>query len=220
MPPAVPPLHCAASQGEVDRAADSGRRQPRLLAAMEDESSPVAVPEPRVVEYDPVTGVPAEFNEFLPPDSAEYKRWRAAQEGPEALAALTLKDKDGNEIEKQLPGGKVKKKLKAAVVLESHTRNKKKMVTTVFGLDSFGVKLSEAAKLFGKKFACGASVTKSPSGTEQIDMQGEFVDKLAELIIKTYGDKVGKSDVYVIQDKKKVPYFDEEEDGESGSGGE
>ncbi len=32
---------------------------------------------------------------------------QAAQEGPEALAKLTLKDKSGNEIEKQLPGGKV-----------------------------------------------------------------------------------------------------------------
>jgi translation initiation factor 1 (eIF-1/SUI1) len=57
------------------------------------------------------------------------------------------------------------------VVLESHTRNKKKCVTTVTGLEGFGVKLSEAAKLFGKKFACGASVVKNATGTEQIDMQ-------------------------------------------------
>lgn len=124
-----------------------------------------------IVEYDPVTGVPAEFNEYLPPDCAEHKKWKAAQEGPEALAALTLKDKEGNEIEKQLPGGKVKKKQKPQIVLESHTRNKKKCVTTVMGLDGFGVKLGDAAKLFGKKFACGASVTKSATGAEQIDMQ-------------------------------------------------
>lgn len=176
------------------------------------DNAEVQLPAPVIVEYDPVTGVPAEFNEYLPKDSEEYKRWKAAQEGPEALAALTLKDKDGNEIEKQLPGGKVKKKQKAQVVLESHTRNKKKMVTTVMGLEGFGVKLSEAAKLFGKKFACGASVTKNATGTEQIDMQGEFVDKLAELIIKTYGtsNKISKGDVYMIQDKKKVPYFDED----------
>ncbi|WIA31051.1 hypothetical protein OEZ86_001081 [Tetradesmus obliquus] len=170
------------------------------------------LPTPVIVEYDPVTGVPAEFNEFLPKDCDEYKRWKAAQAGPEALAALTLKDKDGNEIEKQLPGGKVKKKQKAQVVLESHTRNKKKCVTTVTGLEGFGVKLSEAAKLFGKKFACGASVVKNATGTEQIDMQGEFVDKLAELVIKTYGSshKIGKGDVYFIQDKRKVAFFDEE----------
>lgn len=131
----------------------------------------VEAPAPVVVQYDPLTGVPSEFNEYLPPDTAEYKKWKAAQDGPEALAALTLKDKEGNEIEKKLPGGKVKKKQKAQIVLESHTRNKKKCVTTVTGLDGFGVKLGDAAKLFGKKFACGASVVKDATGMQQIDMQ-------------------------------------------------
>lgn len=184
------------------------------------EEVAVEVPAPVVVEYDPITGVPAEFNEFLPPDSSEYKKWKAAQAGPEALAALTLKDKEGNEIEKQLPGGKVKKKQKPQVLLESHTRNKKKCVTTITGLDSFGVKLAEAAKLFGKKFACGASVVKNAAGAEQIDMQGEFVDKLAELILKTYAAShaLAKSDIYMVQDKRKVPYFDD--DGGSDGGGE
>jgi len=40
---------------------------------------------------------------------------KAQEEGPEGLEKLTLKDKDGNEIEKQLPGGKVKKKTKPQV---------------------------------------------------------------------------------------------------------
>jgi density-regulated protein DRP1 len=70
-----------------------------------------------------------------------------------------------------LPGGKVKKKSKPQVVLESHTRQRKKCVTSVTGLEGFGIKLSDAAKLFGKKFACGASVVKTPTGGEQIDMQ-------------------------------------------------
>lgn len=52
-------------------------------------------------------------------DSDEYKRWKASQGGEvsveEAAAALTLKDKDGNEIEKQLPGGKKKVKTKPQV---------------------------------------------------------------------------------------------------------
>lgn len=29
---------------------------------------------PQAVQYDPVTGVPAEFNEYLPKDCEEYKR--------------------------------------------------------------------------------------------------------------------------------------------------
>eukprot|EP00877_Chromochloris_zofingiensis_P012849 jgi/Chrzof1/7818/Cz02g37200.t1 len=173
-----------------------------------------STPAPRVVEYDPVTGVPSEFNEYLPKDSEEYKRWKAAQEGPEALAKLTLKDKSGNEIEKQLPGGKVKKKQKPQIVLETNTRNKKKCVTTIIGLEGFGIKLSEAAKAFGKKFACGASVTKSATGSEQIDMQGDFLHQLAELIPKNYGSShsVTKADMYYIDEKKKLPYFDDEDD--------
>lgn len=62
------------------------------------------------------------------------------------------------------------------VVIETNTRNKKKMVTTVTGLDLFGVKLAEASKAFGKKFACGCSVTKGPTGAEQIDMQVRQLD--------------------------------------------
>jgi hypothetical protein len=32
---------------------------------------------PQVVQYDTVTGVPSEFNQYLPKDCEEYKRWAA-----------------------------------------------------------------------------------------------------------------------------------------------
>lgn len=32
-----------------------------------------------VVEYDPVTGIPSEFNDFLPKDTDEFKRLKASQ---------------------------------------------------------------------------------------------------------------------------------------------
>ena len=57
----------------------------------------------------------SEYNAYLPSDSAESRKLKAQEEGPEALEKLTLKDKHGNEIEKQLPGGKVKKKQKPQV---------------------------------------------------------------------------------------------------------
>lgn len=96
-----------------------------------------------------------------------------------------------------------------------NTRNKKKSITSVHGLDKFGVKLSEASKVFGKKFATGASVSKSAEGKEQIDMQGDFVDQLAALIIKNYGssNSIGKSHIYHVVEKKKMPYFDDEDSG-------
>jgi len=40
------------------------------------------------------------------------------------------------------------------------------------------VKLGEAAKLFGKKFASGAAVVKNPSEKEQIDIQGDCLEKV------------------------------------------
>lgn len=151
------------------------------------------------------------------------------------------------------------------VVLERNTRNKKKCITTISGLDMFGVKLGEASKLFGKKFASGASITKNAEGKEQIDcqvrcrrvcgpvtgaggcelvrlshqrrcaavappscrlptlnptryhpaaapplLQGDFLDQAVELVLKTYKE-VKKQDIYVIENKKRVKYFDKDE---------
>lgn len=167
--------------------------------------------QPQVVKYDSFTGVPSEFNEYLPKDCEEYKRWVAAKEsGVEGEAAsLSLKDKEAEDIEKRLPGGKVKKKAKPEVILEVSTRSKKKSVTTIQGLDLFGVKLAEASKLFGKKFASGASITKSPTDKDQIEVQGDFLDKAADLIAKQYAEKgIAKKRIYFIDNKKKTHYFD------------
>lgn len=59
--------------------------------------------------------------------------------------------------------------------------------------------------------ACAAAAPPTHTQT-----QGEFVDKLAELIIKTYGasNSISKPDIYFIQDKKKQPYFDDDSDAD------
>jgi translation initiation factor 1 (eIF-1/SUI1) len=46
----------------------------------------------------------------------------------------------------------------------------------------------------------GASVTKTASLTELIEMQGEFMDKLPDLILKTYGSShnITKCDIFFI----------------------
>ncbi|KAI4377533.1 hypothetical protein MLD38_015140 [Melastoma candidum] len=51
---------------------------------------------------------------------------------------------------KRLPGGKVKKKEKQEVIIEKVVRNKRKCITTVKGLELFGIKLSDASKKLGK----------------------------------------------------------------------
>lgn len=84
-----------------------------------------------------------------------------------------------------------------------------KEVVVCTGLDLFGVKLAEASKLFGKKFASGASITKSPTDKDQIEVQGDFLDKAADLIAKQYAEKgIAKKRIYFIDNKKKTHYFD------------
>ena len=144
----------------------------------------------------------------MPKDCEEFKKLKAAKEaGLEGdVEKLTLQD---SQKESSKSGGKKKKKSEPMVVLERNTRNKRKCITTISGLDMFGVKLSEAAKMFGKKFASGASVTKNAENKEQIDCQGDFLDQAVDLILKQYKD-VSKKDIYHIESKKKVPYFPEE----------
>lgn len=42
-------------------------------------------------------------------------------------------------------------------------------------------------------------------------MQGDCLEQAAELIVKQYKDKVAKSDIYVMESKKKERYFDDDE---------
>ncbi|XP_040369442.1 density-regulated protein isoform X3 [Rosa chinensis] len=90
---------------------------------------------------------------------------------------------------KRLPGGKVKKKEKLEVIIEKVTRNKRKCITTVKGLELFGVKLSDASKKLGKKFATGASVVKGPTEKDQIDVQGDIFYDIVEFITDTWPDQ-------------------------------
>ncbi|KAG4946510.1 hypothetical protein AAZX31_15G161900 [Glycine max] len=105
---------------------------------------------------------------------------------------------------KRLPGGKIKKKDKQEVVIEKVVRNKRKCITTVKGLELFGVKLSDASKKLGKKFATGASVVKGPSEKEQIDVQGDIAYDIVEFITDTWPD-VPEAAIFFIEDGRKVP---------------
>ncbi|AES78018.1 translation machinery-associated protein 22 isoform X1 [Medicago truncatula] len=105
---------------------------------------------------------------------------------------------------KRLPGGKVKKKDKQEVIIEKVVRNKRKSITTVKGLELFGVKLSDASKKLGKKFATGASVVKGPTEKEQIDVQGDISYDVVEFITDTWPD-VPERAIFFIEDGKKVP---------------
>lgn len=73
----------------------------------------------------------------------------------------------------------------------------------VIGLEAHGLDLKKVAKELGKKFATGSSVTKTPSGTEEITVQGDVSDDLFEWLIDVHGDKVPEDNVELVEDKKK-----------------
>ncbi|XP_075497714.1 translation machinery-associated protein 22-like [Primulina tabacum] len=140
-------------------------------------------PEPVRVLYCGVCGFPAEYCEFgsdfdkckpwliqnapdLYPDlvieaGAEHANKVADQLQSTSISSNGSSSQPKEEV-KRLPGGKIKKKEKPEVVIEKMTRNKRKCITTVKGLELFGVKLNDASKKLGKKFVTGASVVKGP----------------------------------------------------------
>eukprot|EP01100_Stratorugosa_tubuloviscum_P002039 TRINITY_DN1465_c1_g1_i2.p1 TRINITY_DN1465_c1_g1~~TRINITY_DN1465_c1_g1_i2.p1 ORF type:complete len:255 (+),score=151.85 TRINITY_DN1465_c1_g1_i2:66-830(+) len=109
---------------------------------------------------------------------------------------------------KNLAASKSKKK-EQIILISRVQRNKKKSVTVVTGLDGFGVKHRDAAKLFANRFSCGASVVKAAT-QEEIDIQGDFCDEVAELI-STRWPEVPTTSIYFIEEvgknKQRVPAF-------------
>ena len=84
------------------------------------------------------------------------------------------------------------------------------------GMDLFGVKLLEASKLLGKKFACGSSVGKTAEGKEQVEVQGDMAARAAALILTSYGggaSGLGEAQFFIVENKKRRPAFGAEEAG-------
>lgn len=188
-------------------------------------------PQPVHVLYCGVCSMPPEYCEFGP-DFEKCKPW-LIQNAPDVYPDL-VKDANNKELDrvseqlqsvgidaagpaatsgtstskkeeiKRLPGGKIKKKDKQEVIIEKVVRNKRKCVTIVKGLELFGVKLSDASKKLGKKFATGASVVKGPTEKDQIDVQGDIAYDIVEFLTATWPD-IPESAIYFIEDGRKVP---------------
>ncbi|OAA80623.1 Density-regulated protein DRP1 [Akanthomyces lecanii RCEF 1005] len=91
---------------------------------------------------------------------------------------------------------------KSVITIKRIERNKRKFVTAVIGLETFGLDLKKCAKDFGKKFATGSSVTKVASGGEEIVVQGDVSDELEEFILEKYKD-IPEDNIEFVDDKKK-----------------
>jgi density-regulated protein len=60
-------------------------------------------------------------------------------------------------------------------------------VTSIGGLEGYGLKLKEVASALGKKFGAGASVVKTPEGKQEVDVQGDLSYDLPEVLSSLYG---------------------------------
>jgi len=88
------------------------------------------------------------------------------------------------------------------VIIKRVERNKRKYVTAVSGLEAFGLENKKVAKDFGKKFATGASVTKVPSGGEEIVVQGDVSEEIEEFLLEKY-PVIPEDNIELVEDKKK-----------------
>lgn len=78
----------------------------------------------------------------------------------------------------------------------------RKFVTTVTGLEAFSLENKKVAKDLGKKFATGSSVTKVPSGGEEIVVQGDVSEEIEEFLLEKY-PVIPEDNIELVEDKKK-----------------
>jgi density-regulated protein DRP1 len=127
----------------------------------------------------------------------------------ESMQMLTIGDRD-EDVAKDLPeedqdhkhqsrGGKslhrdptvkaekeARKRASARIQIRRTSRTKRKTITSVRGLEAFGVDQKGLAKAMAGRFACGASVTEVPGNQgEELVVQGDFVDEITAMLLKT-----------------------------------
>ncbi|KAJ3496205.1 hypothetical protein NLG97_g2832 [Lecanicillium saksenae] len=186
-----------------------------------EQGDVVLEPQARTVTYCGVCTLPPEYCEYggtvkkcqdwLQSNQKEmYDRIWSAEALEAATASLSVeaqkraaKDAQKKTAKAEAAEAKQADKLaKSVVTIKRIERNKRKFVTAVIGLETFGLDLKKCAKDFGKKFATGSSVTKVPSGGEEIVVQGDVSDELEEFILEKYKD-IPEDNIELVDDKKK-----------------
>lgn len=198
------------------------RKQPKSAAELrEEEQGAGEVPDClQSVLYCPVDGVPPEFSEYFPDTFKSALPWLAAHtpdlvlsSGKTALQTCTELGLAPAAESAPLAGkaqarSREKKKNAegACVVLEMQNRRGKKAITSVSGLELCveGLRLKDAAKLLGKKFASGASVKEAPGKGEVIEIQGDVIYDLPEVLMEFYPSLDKKRLFTVDEDGKKT----------------
>lgn len=145
------------------------------------------------VEYCDQCSLPPEYCEFT--ECAKRIATEVSASSKEGSSDLVSTGE--SEHKRQTRGGKAqgpkaKKQAERKLEVFRSNRGKKKFVTVIVGMGTFGVDLKEASKLFSKKFACSSSVT----GIDEIVVQGDVKDELIEFI----PEKFPEIDANLVED--------------------
>jgi len=103
-----------------------------------------------------------------------------------------------------------KKKKESKITIKRIERNKRKHVTSVQGLEAFGVDLKKASKFFAQKFATGSSVSKNLQGLEEIVVQGDVTEEIIDMIAVQVGVLKGVPEKNIVKLEEKKKKGDEE----------
>ncbi|KAI9259912.1 translation initiation factor SUI1 [Sporodiniella umbellata] len=176
--------------------------------------------EPRVVYLCHICTMPLEYCEFSGTQE-KCKEWLKEKDEDkyaeiygltEGIEGVTLEEGEGDskrtvvkdksaKLEAKMEREN-KKKMASRVIIKRNERNKRKCVTTIYGLDIFGVDLKKAAKMFANRFACGSSVAKNNQGQDEIVVQGDFSEELHKLIVANWPN-VPDENIDKVEEKKK-----------------
>ena len=183
---------------------------PSALAEPAQEA-PVAVTRlwPQVVTYCPTCTFPAEMCEYSGMFE-KCKPWLAEQMAADEASALAEAEEKGRKRrvlteQERIDGllsGKGKKKVEQSVVLEVKVRSGKKKVTLVHGLDLFGHNMEDVARQLKKVFCCGAGVTSSPGQLDYLEIQGDFIRQLLDMLPAKYN--IPATNLYYMDGKTKI----------------
>jgi density-regulated protein DRP1 len=118
------------------------------------------------------------------------------EEGGVSMDKLEITDKK----KRRGAAAKSTTKLDTRIVLQKISRNRKKAVTHIVGMDTVpNMNLKDASKAFSKRFAGSSSVKD-----KEIIIQGDHLEECADMIVKKFGVKA--ENVFLDLDGEFVPF--------------
>ena len=169
--------------------------------ASSGESGPVEVTRfaPIKVPYCPICTFPAEMCEFSGVLD-KCRPWLTEQLAAEEAAALEERGRKQKGIgEDPLdPAAQKgsKKPFEVQVTLQLRSRTKRKFTTFVTGMNLYGHDIKATVQKFKKQFSCGVSVESLPGQLDAIEVQGDFIGQLQEVLVAQY--KIPEDQIVVL----------------------